>query len=59
MLVGSAGTGDNGMIDAATPVYAKGAAAAIGDVATLTKRRLSSDITTQNGQLQIHVTRKF
>jgi CzcA family heavy metal efflux pump len=59
VLVGSAGIAGNGMLDAATPVYAKGAAAAIGDVATLTKQPLSSDITTQNGQLQMHVTANF
>ena len=59
VLVGSAGPDSDGVLNAGTPVYAKGATAAIGDLATLTKRRLSSDITTQNGQLQIHVTANF
>ena len=59
VLVGSAGADVAGALNAATPVYAKGAATAIGDVATLTKQPLSSDITTQNGQLQIHVTANF
>jgi CzcA family heavy metal efflux pump len=59
VLVGSAGGEGTGVLNAGTPVYAKGATAAIGDIATLTKQRLSSDITTQNGQLQIHVTANF
>ena len=56
VLVGSGGTD---ILNASTPIYAKGAAPAIGDVATLTTRRLSSDITTQNGQLQMRVTANF
>jgi CzcA family heavy metal efflux pump len=54
-----AGPGGAGLLDASTPLYAKGATTAIGDVATLSTQRLSSDITTQNGQLQIHVTANF
>ena len=56
VLVGSTGTD---ILNPSTPIYAKGAAPAIGDVATLTPQRLSSDITTQNGQLQIRVTANF
>jgi len=55
VMVGSSDAG----LDANTLFYAKGAAAAIGDVAGLTTQRLSSDITTQNGQLQMHVTANF
>jgi CzcA family heavy metal efflux pump len=47
------------LLDAASSIYAKGATTAVGDVATLTTQRLSSDITTSNGQLQIHVTANF
>jgi CzcA family heavy metal efflux pump len=46
-------------LDASSSLYAKGTATAIGDVATLTTQRLSSDITTSNGQLQVHVTANF
>ncbi|HEY5349174.1 MAG TPA: efflux RND transporter permease subunit, partial [Candidatus Lustribacter sp.] len=49
----------SGLLDAATSIYAKGATTAVGAVATLTTQRLASDITTQNGQLQIHVTANF
>jgi CzcA family heavy metal efflux pump len=47
------------LLDAASSIFAKGATTAVGDVATLTTQRLSSDITTSNGQLQIHVTANF
>lgn len=47
------------LLDAASSLYAKGAPTAVGDVARLTAQRLSSDITTSNGQLQIHVTANF
>jgi CzcA family heavy metal efflux pump len=57
--VASANSAGDGLLDAATSVYAKGATTAVGDVATLTTQRLSSDITTANGQLQIHVTGNF
>jgi CzcA family heavy metal efflux pump len=54
-----ANPGRSRLLDAATSVYAKGATTAVGAVATLTTQRLASDITTQNGQLQIHVTANF
>jgi CzcA family heavy metal efflux pump len=47
------------LLAAGSSVYAKGATTAVGDVATLTAQRLSSDITTSNGQLQIQVTANF
>ena len=47
------------LLDPASSLYAKGTTTAVGDVATLTAQRLSSDITTSNGQLQIHVTANF
>jgi CzcA family heavy metal efflux pump len=47
------------LLAAGSSVYAKGATTAVGDVAALTAQRLSSDITTSNGQLQIHVTANF
>ena len=46
-------------VDRNTMLYAKGATTALGDVASLSTRRLSSDITTQNGRLQMHVTANF
>ena len=53
------GNGDGASIDAATPLYAKGRATALGDVATLTQQRLASDILTDNGQTQVRVTANF
>lgn len=45
-----------GLLDASTSLFAKGSSTAVGDVATITPIRLSSDITTQNGQTLIRVT---
>jgi len=45
-----------GLLDASTSLYAKGTTTAVGDVATITPVRLSSDITTQNGQTLVRVT---
>ncbi len=45
-----------GLLDASTSLYAKGTSTAIGDIATITPVRLSSDITTQNGQTLVRVT---
>jgi CzcA family heavy metal efflux pump len=50
---------DAQQIDSATMLNTKGTTEALGDVATLTTQRLSSDITTQNGQPQMHVTANF
>ena len=45
-----------GLLDASTSLFARGSSTAVGDVATITPVRLSSDITTQNGQTLIRVT---
>jgi multidrug efflux pump subunit AcrB/outer membrane protein TolC len=47
------------VLDAHTPILAKGALTAVGQVATFSTQRLATDIVTQNGQLQVHVTANF
>jgi outer membrane protein TolC len=59
VLVGSAISSGGGVLGAGTAIYPKGAVTSLGDIASLSKQRLASDITTQNGQLQIHVTANF
>ncbi len=54
--VTSANTAGGGLVDESTSLYAKGTTTAVGDVAAITPVRLSSDITTKNGQIQIRVT---
>jgi len=45
-----------GLLDVSTSLYAKGTSTAVGSVATITPVRLSSDITTENGQMLLRVT---
>jgi len=54
--VASANAAGAGLLDSSTSLYAKGATTAVGNIAGITPVRLSSDITTQNGQMLIRVT---
>jgi CzcA family heavy metal efflux pump len=53
------GTAQTMPLDGSTPVYARGNATAVADVADISTQRLASDILTQNGQLQVRVTANF
>ena len=60
VLVGPSNAGAGGeLIGPSTPLYAKGNPTALGDLASLSTQRLASDIVTQNGVLQMHVTANF
>lgn len=54
--VTSANSAGGGLVDGSTSLYAKGTSTSVGDLAAITPVRLSSDITTKNGQIQIRVT---
>ena len=54
--VTSANAAGAGLLDTSTSLYAKGTTTAVGDVASITPVRLSSDITTKNGQMLVRVT---
>ena len=56
VLVGSQNAAGAGLLDASTSLYAKGTSTAVGNVATISPVRLSSDITTQNGQMLVRIT---
>ncbi|GAC1441549.1 MAG: efflux RND transporter permease subunit [Vulcanimicrobiaceae bacterium] len=48
--------GNAGLLQSSTSLFAKGTATAVGDIATITPMRLSSDIVTENGQTLVRLT---